>query len=938
MNTITSSGTGSPHTSYDVSKSQPAGQIDHTASVATLSYDPGTISKKAMMSVLAHQRPGLFKTEQQSPNFDVFKRKPFALNNEHALNALINDEDGTDLFTHLETASQSQLSRADGKLSKGDLETAISNGNLSPDAQAIAEYLQANFDQLKTGDFITKASLKAFSLGLSTTTNSIGTPFDGLQSFVDGGDGKGAKNRGMDTEFKDLSNDRRRHTVTIGDLQQGLNDPDFTAEQKDAIQYMIDNFDTLAHGDGKISFKELDTFVTGLQQGLQVNAIAFYETFPISAALLNDMGLTEISYSELEQIINTGTRNGQPDGVLFAKFERQALTNTLAMLPTIADDEGKVTLSALNALGKGPAGGLAFFSDNHLAFTEIASDDSGMSRADIRMAIDSGQYEGEQKAALLHLNNHFKAIAGENGVIDRGELKQASAALISSSRLSRVLQPSNSNEPAHADGTDIFVIDGGGQHGKDVTSIAQATGGEGVEAQLSGVLPFGSPLTPPETRSESVERLSNSVQSLSGALQTALINQSGSATLTSADIQNVIQGLETALENFKNGEETLADYFMLQESFTLVSNLDPSALNEPLIELPFLLNTHGRDFSNSNPIREYVTDSTTYTMDERAAIGMTQAGYGVIYDQLESYAKTHLHTNSVSHYGSQFALGAAEGVAGLRGLLTDGLIQSGIIDESGNILPMPGVGSDEQPVRVVNNSYGGTLAQNIAFNNRMQLLALFPPEPDTPMGQSIAAMYPDGNAPSAVAAIANNAQQQLDDPTTKAGAIYESNRAALDAFAQELLHNNIILVVSSGNSGALIPDADPAISQNLLVTDSMVSVGASNANGTPHTFADDTLAPFSSSGADFVAEGQNLAHEDGTLDGTSFSAPQVSGLIARISDENPHLSAREILEIIFDPNNKDILFSDIAGTHQDGLGIINEDGFDQLFSNLEVIS
>lgn len=253
-----------PEQAGPVSRSAPA-------DAAVISYNPDTISTATVMALLALQnqqsielngdqqlvRNGELIEEQASP----------AQRNASTINALVNDEEGSNLFTRIETAHQGRLSKADGKMSRGDLEAALAHGGLSADERATAEYLLANFDDMKSGKYITKESLQAYSLGLSAS-NDADVPIAGLQSFVDGGQGRGFFNRGMDSDFKDLANGGWRRSISMGDLQKGLNDSDFSPEQKQAIQYMIDNFDTLAHGGKTISFEELDTFVRGLRQGV----------------------------------------------------------------------------------------------------------------------------------------------------------------------------------------------------------------------------------------------------------------------------------------------------------------------------------------------------------------------------------------------------------------------------------------------------------------------------------------------------------------------------------------------------------------------------------------------------------------------------------------------------------------------------------------------
>lgn len=467
MDSVTGTSSRPLHTTSDTTA--PASEEASTPSTsnapqAVISYNPDAISAATVMAILAHQNQQsieLNSDQQLVRNGELVESKvPTSQRNADTINALVNDSDGSDLFTRLETARQGRMSKADGKMSQNDLKAALANGGLSPDERATAEYLLANFDEMKSGKYITKESLGAFSLGLSAS-NDPEAPLEGLQSFVDGGDGRGAKNRGMDGDFKDLANGRRRHSVSMSDLQKGLNDPDFSAEQKKAIQYMIDNFDTISHGNDTISFKELDTFVSGLQQGVQANSQSAFESFPVTAAILMEMGLTEVSKEELQNIIASGTLSDSP----LTPEQLQALTSTLAMFDEIKGENGKVSVAELNALSAGPEQGLAFLANNDDVFRDIAKsdkhfmlkswgdlrNDNRISKEELTAAIDSGKYQGSQKAALIHLRNNFDAIAGEGGQISQSELKRAAITLSSTSNLeSRQIESQASLEAAIA--------------------------------------------------------------------------------------------------------------------------------------------------------------------------------------------------------------------------------------------------------------------------------------------------------------------------------------------------------------------------------------------------------------------------------------------------------------------------------------------------------
>lgn len=484
--------------------------------------------------------------------------------------------------------------------------------------------------------------------------------------------------------------------------------------------------------------------------------------------------------------------------------------------------------------------------------------------------------------------------------------------------------------PQRDDGTDVYVIDSLGDHGQDVTSVVQATAGADIDVALSG-LPGINDFDLPTTRADSAVIVNENVQALKGSLETAFVDQPGQAALQDPGIQDVLAGLDEAMANFENGTETLSDFLMVEESLTLLQFIDPVAAQNLQFQLTSATNYHLNNFSDGADVQQLLNGSLTLTPDTRLNIGNQQTGYDVVTATLESFAQQY-HAQDISQLGSLYGQIAALTVGGVTADLQNGLALSGLVDAQGQAVPVAGFGPDEQPVRVANVSAGVSLADIVAGSAESRLLSLFPPPENSVMGQSIAALNPGGGTLSIDAAIANSALQQMNDPSTIAGQLYADNLAAQEAYVQSLLDANIIIVAAAGNSGDRIPDADPEASRNLLVSDSMISVGASNAQGTAN-LDDDTLAGFSSAGADFVAEGENLQHQGEILNGTSFSAPIVSGLIARIAEDYPDLSAEEILAILLDPANRDVLFADIEGTEQDGLGVIREDALDQVFAN-----
>jgi hypothetical protein len=124
-----------------------------------------------------------------------------------------------------------------------------------------------------------------------------------------------------------------------------------------------------------------------------------------------DMGMTEASKEELQALIDKGTNS---DGTPFSAEQMTALSSALGMFDAIADENGKVSVTELNALGTGPEQGLAYFATDGDAFKDIAGSDkpdfflssvidlvnheSHISKEDLTKAIDSGKYNGAQKS------------------------------------------------------------------------------------------------------------------------------------------------------------------------------------------------------------------------------------------------------------------------------------------------------------------------------------------------------------------------------------------------------------------------------------------------------------------------------------------------------------------------------------------------------------
>jgi subtilisin family serine protease len=120
-----------------------------------------------------------------------------------------------------------------------------------------------------------------------------------------------------------------------------------------------------------------------------------------------------------------------------------------------------------------------------------------------------------------------------------------------------------------------------------------------------------------------------------------------------------------------------------------------------------------------------------------------------------------------------------------------------------------------------------------------------------------------------------------------------------------LAQNGIFVVVAAGNEHSQLP-LDIAVKSSSDFNDFakspyVISVAASDTQGTPGYQADDTLADFSSWGSNsgwsptLAAPGSGIQvprwlFPNGVVDGTSFSAPYVSATLAMMLQRNPNLS------------------------------------------------
>jgi hypothetical protein len=144
-----------------------------------------------------------------------------------------------------------------------------------------------------------------------------------------------------------------------------------------------------------------------------------------------------------------------------------------------------------------------------------------------------------------------------------------------------------------------------------------------------------------------------------------------------------------------------------------------------------------------------------------------------------------------------------------------------------------------------------------------------------------------------------------------------------DALSQQLEDKGILHVVTAGNTGdelaawdAMGITYDEDFTNSVLFNEHTIVVAAST-GGSP-----DGIADFSTP-SDFVTlaiDGTDIPVVNGTSNGTSFAAPQVSALISEMRRINPDLTNDQIRDILARAST-----DTAASSQQEGAGILNPD-------------
>lgn len=240
----------------------------------------------------------------------------------------------SDLFARLDSAKQNNITKADGKITRGDLRAAINNGGLSPEERTIAEYLLANFDTVTTGRHIRSDDLRAHAAGIALSTAG-NVPMAGLKTFMD--DQEASSFFGFnrhDKDFRDLANGV---SIDRAELERGLRDDDFSNAQKGAIQFLLDNLDTIGGSDGRIQESELASIVNTIERSQLSHNIGAHreqiKDFVLDDSLYQALSGTTstrgtVTKAELELALNSSAfSSAQKSAISFLHDNFDVITN-----------------------------------------------------------------------------------------------------------------------------------------------------------------------------------------------------------------------------------------------------------------------------------------------------------------------------------------------------------------------------------------------------------------------------------------------------------------------------------------------------------------------------------------------------------------------------------------------------------------------------------
>lgn len=398
-----------------------------------MSFNYNNINASVASAILMHVTQQNIETRSKSeevaqpntPREDLAaETRDRSSKNSGVLQALVSDKSGSDLFARIETAEHGTLAAADGLMCPTDLKLAIHSGGLTEQERAIAQYLLDNFDTLKTGDYITRESINSFAQGMSLASDGQ-PPLQGLASLRD---------------KIDMQND----LFSIAQWSSGMNrealekwshESDLSAAEREAADYLLTHFDTVSQGDDRVSPQDIHTFLSGLTIGEHANELERLESYEITTVILGQLNMAAASLEELQGLLNIGVTQGKIQDLTFTPRMAHALRQSIENFSEISDGQQVVT-DTLESRGGDIIDGMKELAENpsllkpdrqHGSFSSLFEHDLDVTKADVENTIKNDQLSKSEIAALRFILKNYESIAGPDGLLEIGDIRDAYA-------------------------------------------------------------------------------------------------------------------------------------------------------------------------------------------------------------------------------------------------------------------------------------------------------------------------------------------------------------------------------------------------------------------------------------------------------------------------------------------------------------------------------
>lgn len=178
--------------------------------------------------------------------------------------------------------------------------------------------------------------------------------------------------------------------------------------------------------------------------------------------------------------------------------------------------------------------------------------------------------------------------------------------------------------------------------------------------------------------------------------------------------------------------------------------------------------------------------------------------------------------------------------------------------------------------------------------------------------------------------VAQSITKYVDARLDADGSAYQKAKEKYQETTENAAKNGVTVVVAAGNAhelNSVFKRSSPGGDTNFLIqSDSVISVAATDSQDS-EKIDDDTIADFSSHGdgkfnPTLATNGVGIETESGPQDGTSFAAPKVAAVIARLQKENPDLTFDQIKALL-----QSTAYDSKAPEEAEGAGIFNPNSF-----------